>query len=117
MVSLMPSQSHKLAFISLGDGLVNLAYFGESTHFDVIFQYESKMDLEKASLRRKFEFALLSQGLLLEREQDTVFTGFSFLKVLVPFQKLLDEADKSKLRLKVTVYFMNLKCNLTHIGI
>lgn len=86
----------------MGDALVRVAFEAERVHWDVVFQY-SRDDQKHVQDRRLFEYSLLLEGLVLEREIDLDGTGYAFLKVLCPFAKLALEAEQIRLRLPLKV--------------
>jgi hypothetical protein len=54
------------------------------------------------SVRKQFEYALLKEGLVLERELDRDSVN-SYLKVYCPFQKLACEAERLSIRIPLKV--------------
>ncbi|KAJ3287415.1 Anoctamin-7 [Borealophlyctis nickersoniae] len=84
-----------------GDALVKIAYADPTTHFDAVLLYDLA-DTRHEHVRTAFEVALLSAGLFLEREvaPDGVKV---FLKIMCPFERLCDEAEKQKLKAPLQV--------------
>ena len=85
--------------------LMVVVYLKEKTHWDYILLFNRKDFWHKA--RRQFEYALLKEGLVLEREMDRDSSN-SYLKIYCPFQKLSLEAERLsvKIPLKVFLYLL-----------
>ena len=86
----------------LGDALVRVAYEKDSLQWDVVFQYSQK-EVKYVAERRLFEYALLLEGFVLEREQDRFESRYCYLKALCPYHRLASEAETRQFRLNLKV--------------
>ena len=84
----------------MGDALVKSVYLCEKLHWDVVLRFDTS-DTHHDRIRKGFEYALLKEGLFLERESAIDGRKDAFLKVLCPFDKLVTEAQAAKLQLPV----------------
>ncbi len=88
----------------LGDALVRLAYNEEKVHYDLVLRY-SRDNSSHNKLRRLFEYSLLLEGLVLEREMSRTEKHIGYLKLTCPFTKLTMEAETQGLCLPLKVNF------------
>lgn len=92
---------------SMGDALVRLAYFQDKLHWDAVLRFDTTLHSPHHShqreLREAFEFELLKEGLLVEKEASLDGKPDAFIKILCPFDKLAAEAQARRLHLPVKV--------------
>jgi hypothetical protein len=77
-----------------------VVHLKEHTHWDYVLLYNRRDFNHK--LRRQFEYALLKEGLVLERELDRNSVN-SYLKIYCPFKKLAMEAERLSIRIPLKV--------------
>ncbi|CAG8662386.1 468_t:CDS:2, partial [Acaulospora colombiana] len=68
-------------------------------------EYE-KRELERQRKRRNFERLLLRAGLIIEVENDAANNEDFFVKIYAPFQKLCEEAQQIKLKMRLNMESM-----------
>ncbi|KAI9207422.1 calcium-activated chloride channel-domain-containing protein [Polychytrium aggregatum] len=120
------------------DAIIKILYAHVNTHWDVVLKYDppakhhkhgspsasvsslhlalngaakpSERDQSLQKARAKFEFELLLNNLFLVREKDMdVEDGPTYVKILIPFAKLCQEAEKLQLKLTVTQRFERIR--------
>jgi hypothetical protein len=89
----------------LSDAYCKIIYKHENVHWDMVFYYNREIKIH-CKLRRAYEFSLLKAGLVIERETSTEDDSIAFLKVLVPYETLLEEAELINLKMPLKVFYM-----------
>ena len=82
----------------IGNSFLTCIVFLIHTNRDIVLNYDS-LDTCNERFRRAFEYELLSQDLVLERETAIDGKSETFLKILCPFETLSQEAELIRLYL------------------
>ncbi|KAI9094567.1 calcium-activated chloride channel-domain-containing protein [Phlyctochytrium arcticum] len=83
-----------------GDAIAKVVYVDADTQWDTIM-VSKNTNPRINKLRIAFEHALLSEGLILERETSAYDATATLIKLMVPFDRLCYEAERMKLKIPI----------------
>ncbi|CAG8773644.1 10300_t:CDS:2, partial [Acaulospora morrowiae] len=88
-----------------GDAIAKILHNFQFPDYILKFTREEheKRSVEKQTKRRNFERLLLRAGLVIEVENDAVNKEDFFVKIYAPFQKLCEQAQQIKLKMRLNI--------------